>query len=190
MAEAALRSAKTRDPADAVRANRTLGLIVALCVLAADQAAKWIVLNPLRLPERSIAGTGIEILPFFRFIYVENPGISMRFLQAEKPMMRWVLVALTAAISAFVLAWMWREKRREDTIALALILGGAVGNVADRVRLGFVVDFADLHFGDIQPFLVFNVGDAAITIGVLLLLARALLGGRGKSRNGAEVTNG
>ncbi|MCE3590604.1 signal peptidase II, partial [Escherichia coli] len=62
-----------------------------------------------------------------------------------------------------------------DQIALGAILGGALGNIVDRVRLGYVVDFADLHFGEWRPFLVFNVADAAITLGVLVLLVRALL---------------
>ena len=70
---------------------------------------------------------------------------------------------------------MTREKAKGDVIALAMILGGALGNIVDRVRHGFVVDFADLHFGDFRPFLIFNVADACITIGVLLLVARALL---------------
>ena len=99
----------------------------------------------------------------------------MGLLTADSDTGRWLLVALTVAIAAFVAFWMWREKRRDDTIALALVLGGALGNILDRVRLGYVVDYADLHIGDIHPFLVFNVGDAAITIGVLLLLVRALL---------------
>jgi signal peptidase II len=73
------------------------------------------------------------------------------------------------------LVWLWREKRRDDAIALGFVLGGALGNILDRIRLGYVLDFADLHFGDIHPFLVFNVADAAITVGVLLLLVRALL---------------
>ena len=64
---------------------------------------------------------------------------------------------------------------RQERLGLALVLGGALGNIADRVRLGYVVDFADLHFGGWQPFLVFNVADAAITLGVLVLLVRALL---------------
>jgi signal peptidase II len=88
---------------------------------------------------------------------------------------RWALVAMTAAIAIFVAVWLWREKQRQDALALSLVLGGALGNIVDRVRLGYVVDYADLHFGDISPFLVFNVADAAITIGVLLLLVRALL---------------
>ena len=79
------------------------------------------------------------------------------------------------AESHLVAVWLWREKRRDDSFALGLILGGALGNILDRSRFGYVVDFADLHFGEWRPFLVFNVGDAAITIGVLLLLVRALL---------------
>jgi signal peptidase II len=71
--------------------------------------------------------------------------------------------------------WLWREQRRDDAIALSFVLGGALGNIVDRIRFGYVVDFADLHFGEWRPFLIFNVGDAAITIGVLLLLFRALL---------------
>src|SRR3546814_2927373 len=98
----------------------------------------------------------------------------MGFLTAGTDTGRWLLVALTAAISIGVTFWLWREKRRDDTIALALVLGGAIGNIVDRVRYGYVVDFADLHFGDWRPFLIFNVADAAITIGVLLLLFRAL----------------
>ena len=70
---------------------------------------------------------------------------------------------------------MWRERSRQDVVALGLVLGGALGNIIDRVRYGFVVDYADLHFGEWRPFLIFNLADAAITIGVLILLARALL---------------
>jgi signal peptidase II len=99
----------------------------------------------------------------------------MGYLTANSDLDRWLLVLLTAAISAGVILWLWREKRRDDAVALALVLGGALGNIVDRVRFGYVVDFADLHFGEYRPFLIFNVADAAITVGVLLLLFRALL---------------
>ncbi len=66
-------------------------------------------------------------------------------------------------------------KRLTYWILLGLVLGGALGNILDRARFGYVVDFADLHFGDWRPFLVFNVADAAITVGVLVLLIRAFL---------------
>ncbi|HEX8239772.1 MAG TPA: signal peptidase II [Allosphingosinicella sp.] len=154
-----------------VRKNRRTGLTVALAVFLIDQAMKWVVTYPLQLPHRQT----IELLPFFTLRWLKNTGVSMGLLNAGSEMGRWLLVALTAGIAAFVTFWMWREKRRDDAIALALVLGGALGNILDRVRLGYVVDYADLHFGDIHPFLVFNVGDAAITIGVLLLLVRALL---------------
>ena len=70
---------------------------------------------------------------------------------------------------------MWREKLRGDVLALSMVLGGALGNIVDRVRYGYVVDYADLHFGTFRPFLIFNIADAAITIGVLIILARSLL---------------
>ena len=163
--------AERLSPEDRVRRNRLIGLSIALAIFLADQASKWIVTYVLQLQQQR----EIEVLPIFTLRWVENRGVSMGFLTASSDTMRWLLVALTAAIAAFVLAWMWREKNPGDTVALSLVLGGALGNILDRSRLGYVVDFADLHFGGISPFLVFNVADAAITIGVLLLLVRALL---------------
>jgi len=151
--------------------RRILGLIIAVIVFAADQFAKYIVMVPLDLKARG----QIEILPFFNLTWVENYGVSMGMLTADSDTGRWLLVAMTAAISVGVLVWMWREDNRQDVFALGMVLGGALGNILDRVRFGHVVDFADLHFGEFRPFLVFNVADAAITIGVILLLIRAFL---------------
>ena len=167
-AEAA-RVAGAADPR--VRRNRRLGLAVAATVFALDQLAKYVVTVPLQLQERET----MQLLSFFDLRWTENRGVSMGFLTADSELTRWLLVGLTAAIALFVAIWMWREKRRDDAIGLALVLGGALGNILDRVRFGYVVDFLDLHFGEVRPFLVFNVADAAITIGVLLLLVRALL---------------
>jgi signal peptidase II len=154
-----------------VKRNRTIGLSVAAGIFLADQLVKWVVIELLQLQQRGEIG----LLPIFRLRWVENRGVSMGLLTADSDTARWGLVAMTAAIALFVAFWMWREKRRDDALALSLVLGGALGNIVDRVRFGYVVDYADLHFGDISPFLVFNVADAAITIGVLLLLVRALL---------------
>ena len=156
--------------------SRRLGLSIALVVFLADQLLKWIVTGPLRLEQVG----SIELLPIFRFYFVPNHGVSMGFLVAENETMRWLLVAGTAVIAGLVLIWMWREKNRADVSALGLVLGGAGGNILDRVRFGHVVDFLDLHFGAFRPFLVFNVADAAITIGVLILLGRALFTRPGK----------
>jgi signal peptidase II len=152
---------------------RRYGLLTALVVAIIDQALKYCVTGILNLPARG--GSGIEILPFFNLTFTQNFGVSMGFFHADSVTMRWALVAMTVAISIFVAVWMWREKARDDVIALGLVLGGASGNIVDRVRLGYVVDYADLHIGSWRPFLIFNLADAAITIGVLILLARAIL---------------
>lgn len=151
--------------------HRRLGLIVAATILIADQAVKWIVTVPLSLETiRSF-----PILPFFDLTFVKNYGVSFGMLTADSELQRWLLVAFTGAVAAGVAWWMWREKAKTDVVALGAVLGGALGNIIDRARVGYVIDYADLHFGDFRPFLVFNIADAAITIGVLLLVARALL---------------
>jgi signal peptidase II len=141
--------------------------------LALDQIVKYTVTYPLALQSRG--DEGIDILPIFRLRWLENRGVSMGFFHADTDMMRWALVGMTVLIAGFVAVWMWRERARQDVAALGLVLGGAIGNIIDRMRLGYVIDYADLHFGEWRPFLIFNLADAAITIGVLILLARALL---------------
>ena len=153
------------------RHHRPLGFITAALILLVDQIAKWIIINPVGLRAKGV----IELLPIFNLTWVENYGVSMGFLMVESNAERWLLVGVTASIAVAVTIWLWREKVRGDVFALGLVLGGALGNILDRVRFGYVVDFLDLHFGDWHPFLVFNVADAAITIGVLLLILRALL---------------
>ena len=148
------------------------GLGVALVVFAIDQLTKWLVTGPLSLNR---IGDQLVLLPIFNLTYVENNGISLGLLNATNPAGRWMLVALTTAIAIGVAVWMGREENRTDRIALGMVLGGALGNILDRARHGYVVDFADLHFGTFRPFLVFNVGDAAISIAVVILLLRAFL---------------
>ena len=151
--------------------TRITGLALAAFIFVSDQIVKYWVLTTLDLRNRG----QVEVIDIFNFTYVENHGVSLGMLTADSAMERWLLVAMTGAISIGVLVWLWREKNRQDVMALGLILGGALGNIVDRARFGYVVDYADLHFGDIRPFLVFNVADAAITIGVVILLMRALL---------------
>jgi signal peptidase II len=151
--------------------NRALGFTVAGVGLALDQLSKWIVTGPLHLREVG----QIVLLPIFNFTYTENNGISLGLLNATNEVGRWMLVAVTSAIAVGVAVWIGREKSRIDQAALGMVLGGALGNILDRSRHGYVVDFLDLHFGDFRPFLVFNVGDAAISIAVAILLLRAFL---------------
>jgi signal peptidase II len=163
-------------------AERRLGLAVALLIFALDQLAKWWVTGPLGVAH---LGDQLVLLPIFNFTYTENNGISLGLLNATTAIGRWMLVGLTSAIAIAVAVWIGREKHRLDQMALGLVLGGALGNILDRVRHGYVVDFADLHFGDFRPFLVFNVGDAAISIGVVILLLRAFLA-RKEGQQGSE----
>jgi signal peptidase II len=159
------------DDGVVVTDSRKTGWIVAVLILAADQLAKWYITGPLHLAERD----SIELLPIFRLQWVANHGVSMGYLIANSDAQRWALVLGTAAIAAFVAVWLARETRRTDSIALGLVLGGAVGNIVDRVRLGYVTDFLNLHFGAWSPFYVFNIADAAISVGVALLVLRAFV---------------
>ena len=148
------------------------GFLVALVVFALDQLAKYWVTGPLGINH---VGDQLVLLPIFSFTDTENNGISLGLLNATTEIGRWMLVGLTSAIAVGVAVWMAREKNRLDLIALGMVLGGAFGNILDRTRHGYVVDFADLHFGEWRPFLIFNVGDAAISIAVVILLLRAFL---------------
>jgi signal peptidase II len=144
--------------------------MLAIATFVIDQIVKYWATVPLDLPGRG----QIEILPIFRFQWVNNPGVAMGMLEADTPIKVLLLTLLTGGIALFVGIWLWRETNRTDALGLGLVLGGAAGNLADRIRFGHVIDFMNLHFGDFSPFLTFNVADAAITIGVLILLARAL----------------
>lgn len=150
---------------------RQTGLLIALAVFALDRAVKWMVAVPLQLPQKSV----IDLLPIFALRWTENHGVSLGLFTADSEAQRWALVGVTALIATGVVVWLLREKALGEIVGLALVLGGALGNIWDRVRFGYVVDYADLHFGEFRPFLIFNLADAAITFGVLILLARSLL---------------
>ena len=150
---------------------RSVGLALAAAVYALDQWIKHLVTGPLGLEQ---VGDQIYLLPIFNLTLTHNYGVSLGFLPATSPEMRWGLVALTAVIATVVLVWLLRERKLADVTPLGLILGGALGNIQDRVLHGYVLDFADLHFGEFRPFLIFNVADAAISIGVAFILVRAL----------------
>ena len=152
-------------------ANLRAPYLLAVAIFIVDQLSKFVMIGPLALQSR---GT-IALLPIFNLTWVENRGISLGLGQASTDTQRWLLVAATAGIAILVGWWIRREQQSADRIALALVLGGALGNIIDRVRFGYVVDFLDLHFGEWRPFLVFNVADAAISIGVVILLVRAFL---------------
>lgn len=160
--------------------NRILGLLVAALTYGADRWIKELVIGRWNLTEID----SIYLLPFFDLRFTPNYGVSLGMIPAQSPEMRWLLVAGTTAIALTVFVWMLREKRVWDTLPLALVLGGALGNIRDRIYMGFVIDYADFHIGEFRPFLIFNLADAAITIGVVIILARSFL--LRDKRNGPE----
>jgi signal peptidase II len=137
---------------------------VAAAVALADQLVKWVVLAQFAPGER------VELTGFFNLVLVFNRGAAFSFLAQESGWQRPVLVAFALIAAAIIAALIVRSPgRRALCTGLALILGGALGNVVDRVRLGYVVDFLDFHaYG--WHFPAFNVADSAISIGAALLI--------------------
>ena len=150
--------------------SRTTAYLFAGTIFLADQLSKWFAGGPLGL---QLEGQQLRLLPIFDLTRVHNYGISLGLAQAQNDTQRWLLVAVTGLIALGVAWWIRKEEARWDQLALTLVLGGALGNIVDRIRFGYVFDFLDLHFGTFRPFYVFNVGDAAISIGVVILLLRA-----------------
>ena len=151
--------------------NRLIGLALAAVLFVADQWVKWAVQGPLQLTHER---DRMDILPFFALTRTHNFGVSLGLFTANSVEGRVALIALTGLIATVVIVWLLRERKLADIVPLGMILGGALGNIRDRVMNGYVLDYADLHFGEFRPFLIFNVADAMITLGVLIILARAL----------------
>lgn len=145
------------------------GLLLAVLLLVLDQLSKEWIVNTVHLEDQG----SIPLTPWLSLTWVQNRGISMGLLNVGDAG-RWPITILTGAIAVAVGYWLSRERNRADALALGAILGGALGNILDRVRLGYVVDFVHLHAG-YRSFYVFNVADAAITLGVIALLVRGAL---------------
>ncbi len=142
--------------------------IVAAGVLVLDQLSKWWILDAVMNPPRIVPLTS-----FFNIVLVLNRGVSFGLFSAAPHWMPWILSGFAVTVAAALAIWLRRADNRLLAAALGLVIGGALGNVADRIRFGAVVDFLDLHLGGYH-WPAFNVADSAITIGVGLLLLDAL----------------
>jgi signal peptidase II len=142
--------------------SRWLGLSAA--VIALDLATKWWISSAFRV------GESREVTPFFNLVLAHNPGAAFSFLAGAGGWQRWLFTLVTVVIS-MALVVMLRRHHRNALLAwaFALVLGGALGNLYDRLTLGYVVDFIQVHGGGYY-FPAFNMADSAITIGVVLLL--------------------
>lgn len=150
-----------------------LGLIIAAATLICDQAVKLLFLFGLGFSYDP--GLKIEILPFFDVVMVWNPGISYGLLPATSEFQRWILTIFSIGVVGVLIWWLRGVKDLRLAQAIGLIVGGAIGNVIDRIAYGAVADFFHLHgFG--YSWYVFNVADTAIVVGVILMAADLALG--------------
>lgn len=149
-----------------------LGLVIAALTVALDQLSKWAALEVLDLP-----GGAIQVTPFFNLVMVWNRGVSFGMFNSAGALAPWFLAGLALAVVVGLVIWLQRADQVLTGLGLGLIIGGALGNVIDRVRFGAVVDFLDFHaLGYHWP--AFNLADSAICVGALLLLADGLLAPR------------
>lgn len=158
------------------------GLLLASAVFVVDQISKWVVLGPGKFSPPGCLEGGytcrfIELSPIFDLHMVWNRGVSFGLLRADSEIMRWGLVAMSLLIAGVFVSWLRTAERRLTGVALGLVVGGALGNVIDRIRFGAVADFLDFN-GLWFPW-VFNVADAAITLGAVCLVADMALSSEG-----------
>jgi len=159
-------------PAAAAEANGLRWLWLSALVVALDQLSKLIVVRHLQLYERT------NLLPFLDLTRLHNTGAAFSFLAGASGWQRIFFIALASVVCTGIAVWLSRLKARSQGVlaaGLALIAGGALGNLVDRVRLHHVIDFIHVYWRDSWDFPAFNVADSCITIGAALLLLDALL---------------
>jgi len=149
-------------------AIRRFGLAVAVLVLVVDRVTKlWLVGFLADYPQ------GVEITPFFNLVMVWNPGVSFGLFGGSGDAGRWLLSVLALVITGALTVWLWRARSRLVALAVGLVIGGALGNVIDRLYWGKVADFFDFHIAG-YSWPAFNVADSGIVVGVALLLFDSL----------------
>ena len=145
-------------------------MVVALAVIIADQLTKWAIIEWVALYEK------IPLNSFINLTHQRNTGAAFSFLADAGGWQRWFFVLLSAAVSGVIAVWLWRIRDQGQAVlaaGLALVLGGAVGNLIDRIMLGYVTDFIQVWFGG-WAFPSFNIADAGISVGAALLIIDAL----------------
>ena len=165
----------TDQPAKRGTASFAIWMAVSVTVIAFDQLTKWAILKWVPLYDK------IPINSFINITHQRNTGAAFSFLADAGGWQRWFFITLGTLVSGFIIHWLWKIRGTGQVVlaaGLALVMGGAIGNVIDRVLLGSVVDFIQVWFGN-WPFPSFNVADSAISVGAGLLIVDALfLSGR------------
>ena len=154
-------------------------LWLSLLAIILDQGSKLAITSSMQLYQ------SIQIIPYFRLTYVHNTGAAFSFLSEAGGWQRWFFAGLALVISAVIAVWLSRLKQHETllAVALSLVLGGAIGNLIDRLAYGYVIDFLDVYY-QTWHWPAFNIADSAITLGVILMLVESF--GLGKSEDAAR----
>ncbi len=148
------------------------GALAALLVAGLDQASKWWIVTGVMAPERII-----EVTPFFNIVMVWNRGITFGLFGDQPAAMRWVLALVSLIVVVILAVWMFRAASVWVVVALGAVIGGALGNVVDRIAYGAVADFLDFHVG-LWHWPAFNLADSAIVLGVVVLMLDAFIGAK------------
>jgi signal peptidase II len=163
--------------------GRWIGVGLAVLVLIVDQVTKWWVINEVMNPPRVI-----PVTPFFNLVMGWNRGISFGLMNRESAFNAWVLPLVAVVIVVILSVWLWRNERTIVAIAIGLVIGGALGNVVDRLRYGAVADFLDFHAAGIH-WPAFNVADTSITVGAAILVLESLFARRESPKNGSGTSD-
>ncbi|MDX1541799.1 MAG: signal peptidase II [Geminicoccaceae bacterium] len=150
------------------------GLVVALLIVVLDQATKLAILGAFT------TGEVRPVLPFFNLVLVWNRGVSFGMFDSDGNLVRWLLTGFALLVVVGLAVWLRRADSRAVATALGLVIGGALGNVIDRIRFGAVVDFLDIHVAS-WHWPAFNVADGAICIGAALLVLDSLFAPRSQT---------
>ncbi|MDD9877471.1 MAG: signal peptidase II [Magnetovibrio sp.] len=146
------------------RRNLRVGFALALAVAVLDQLSKWWIVEMVMQPPRVL-----PVTPFFNLVLGYNRGVSFGFLNFNSPLGRWFLVLLALAIVAVLVRWMWKADKTWVAAVFGMIIGGAIGNIVDRILVGAVVDFLDFHAAGYH-WPAFNIADVAIVCGAAGLI--------------------
>ena len=177
--------ASSKDTRPAVRRRHRTAIVwlwLTLLIVLLDQATKLYIYTSFELYQR------LEVLSILDITRLHNTGAAFSFLAGAGGWQRWFFIGLGVIVSSLVVVWLYRLPAQGKSwlaAALALVVGGAIGNVIDRIWLGYVVDFISVHYND-WYFPAFNVADSAITVGAAILLIESLLGDDGRISSGRE----
>ncbi len=158
---------------------RNIGLLLAFGIVVSDQASKWWMMEYIMNPPQVI-----PITSFFNLVVAWNRGVSFGLFDSDSPYSGWILSSIAIAITCFLIRWLYNVDKKHQAVAIGMIIGGALGNVVDRIIHGAVYDFLDVHVAGYH-WPAFNVADSGITVGAVILVLDSIFA---KADNGNSDT--